>query len=144
MAKFKAIISDPEDGTTKIVELEETRTVPLIGKKIGEIIDGAVLGLPKHKLQITGGSDKDGFPMRKNVHGGVRKRIILSGGTGFNPKKEGERRRKTVRGNVITEEIVQINFKIIEKPKHPKEAKKTKEKEDRLKEKTAEKPPSKH
>jgi small subunit ribosomal protein S6e len=142
MAKFKAIISDPENGTTKIVELEEARTVPLIGKKIGEIIDGAVLGLPKHKLQITGGSDKDGFPMRKNVHGGVRKRIILSGGTGFNPKKEGERKRKTVRGNVITEEIVQINFKIIEKPKQPKEGKKTKEREDKPKEKTAEKPPT--
>ncbi len=131
MAKLKVIISDPEDGTSKMVELEEARTVPLIGRRIGEIIDGAVVGLPGHKLQITGGSDKDGFPMRRNVHGGVRRKIILSGGTGFNPKKEGERRRKTVRGNVLTEEIVQVNLKILEKPKKAKEVKKETEKKEK-------------
>ena len=150
MAKFKVIISDPEDGTSKMVELEEARTVPLIGRKIGEVIDGAIVGLPGHKLQITGGSDKDGFPMRRNVHGGVRRKIILSGGTGFNPQKEGERRRKTVRGNVITEEIVQINLKIVEKPKQAKKAKKTKkakekkEEESKPEEKAEEKPPTEH
>jgi len=117
MAKFKVIVSDPEDGTSKTVELEDARAVPLIGKKIGDVIDGAILGLSGYKVQITGGSDKDGFPMRPNVHGGVRRDVVLSGGVGFNPKREGERRRKRVRGNVITDEIVQINMKIVEKPK---------------------------
>jgi small subunit ribosomal protein S6e len=131
MAKFKIIISDPETGTSKVVELEETRAVPLIGRKIGEVIDGSVVDLPGHKAQIIGGSDKDGFPMRRNVHGGVRRRVILSGGVGFNPQDDGERRRKTVRGNVITDEIVQINMKIVEKPKQPKEGKKTKEKKEK-------------
>jgi small subunit ribosomal protein S6e len=119
MAKFKVIISD-SNGTSKTVELEDARAVPLIGKKIGDIIDGSVVGLPGHKLQITGGSDKDGFPMRADVHGGVRRSVVLSSGVGFNPDKKGERRRKTVRGNVITEEIVQINMKILEKPKAKK------------------------
>jgi small subunit ribosomal protein S6e len=131
MTKFKIIISDPETGTSKVVELEETRAVPLIGRKIGEVIDGSVVDLPGHKAQIIGGSDKDGFPMRRNVHGGVRRRVILSGGVGFNPQNEGERRRKTVRGNVITDEIVQLNMKIVEKPKQPKESKKTKEKREK-------------
>jgi len=131
MAKFKIIISDPETGTSKVVELEETRAVPLIGRKIGEVIDGSVVDLPGHKAQIIGGSDKDGFPMRRNVHGGVRRRVILSGGVGFNPQDDGERRRKTVRGNVITDEIVQINMKIVEKPKQPKEGKKAKEKKEK-------------
>ncbi|MEM2104407.1 MAG: 30S ribosomal protein S6e [Candidatus Bathyarchaeia archaeon] len=117
MAKFKVTVSDPEDGTSKTVELEDTRAIPLIGKKIGEVIDGAVLGLTGIKLQITGGSDKDGFPMRPNVHGGVRRSVVLSGGVGFNPKNKGERKRKRVRGNVITDEIVQINMKIVEKSK---------------------------
>jgi len=130
LAKFKIIISDPETGTSKPVEIEETRAVPLIGRKMGEIIDGSIVGLPGHKLQITGGSDKDGFPMRPNVHGGVRRRVILGGGVGFNPQDKGERQRKTVRGNVITDEIVQVNMKIVEKPKKPK---KTKEKEKKLK-----------
>jgi len=130
MAKFKVIISDPETGTSKAVELEEARASPLIGRRIGEVIDGSILDLSGHKAQIRGGSDKDGFPMRPSVHGGVRRRIVLSGGVGFNPQNEGMRRRKTVRGNVITDEIVQINVKIVEKPKQPKEGKKTKEKKE--------------
>jgi len=116
MAKFKVIISDPETGTSKVVELEEARAAPFIGRKLGEIIDGAVVDLPAHKVQIKGGSDKDGVPMRGNVHGGVRRAVVLSGGAGFSPKKKGERRRKTVRGSTITDEIAQINMKIVEKP----------------------------
>jgi small subunit ribosomal protein S6e len=123
MAKFKVIVSDPETGTSKVVELEESRATPLIGRKIGEVIDGAIVDLPAHKLKIAGGSDKDGVPMRPSVHGGVRRNVILSGGVGFNPHNKGERKRKAVRGNVITDEIVQVNTKIVEKPKKPKEDK---------------------
>ena len=123
MAKFKVIVSDPENGTSKVVELEEARAVPFIGRRIGEAVDGAVVDLPAHKLQIRGGSDKDGVPMRPNVHGGVRRNVVLSGGVGFNPQDDGERRRKAVRGNVITDEIVQINTKITEKPKKSAESK---------------------
>jgi small subunit ribosomal protein S6e len=139
MAKFKAIISDPEEGTSKVVELEAARATPLIGRRIGEVIDGSVVDLPGHKIQIMGGSDKDGFPMRPSVHGGVRRRVILSMGVGFNPTDEGMRKRKTIRGNVITDEIVQVNLKIVEKAKKAKEGKKAKEK----KEETLEKPPEK-
>lgn len=128
MAKFKVIISDPEAGTSKAVELEEARASPLIGRRIGETIDGSILDLPGHKAQIMGGSDKDGFPMRPNVHGGVRRKVVLSGGVGFNPQNQGMRRRKTIRGNVVTDEIVQINVKIVGKPKQSKESKKTREK----------------
>ena len=134
MAKFKLIVSDPEEGTSKAVELEETRAAPLIGRRVGEVLDGSIVDMPGKKVQITGGSDKDGFPMRPSVHGGVRRRVILSGGVGFNPQNEGARRRKTVRGNVITDEIVQINLKIVEKAK-PKEAKKAKEKKEKHAEK---------
>jgi len=134
MAKFKVIVSDPEVGTSKVVELEETRAAPFIGRKVGEVIDGAVVDLPAHKLQVTGGSDRDGVPMRPSVHGGVRRKVVLSGGVGFNPQKAGQRKRKTVRGNVVTDEIVQINTKIIEKPKKPAAAKPEKavQKEEKL------------
>lgn len=130
MAKFKAIISDPETGTSKAIELEETRAIPLIGRKIGEVIDGLVVDLAGHKMLITGGSDRDGFPMRPNVHGGIRRKVVLSGGVGYNPQNRGERRRKTVRGNVITDEIAQINMTIAERPKQTKEGVKTKEKKE--------------
>jgi len=123
MAKFKVIVSDPQAGTSKVVELEEARAAPFIGRRLGETLDGSAVDLPAHTVQILGGSDKDGVPMRGNVHGGVRRRVILSGGAGFSPKNSGERKRKTVRGNVITDEIVQINMKIVERPAKPAEAK---------------------
>jgi small subunit ribosomal protein S6e len=123
MAKFKVIVSDPETGTSKVVELEESRAVPLIGRRVGETIDGSAVDLPAHTVQILGGSDMDGVPMIGSVHGGVRRRVVLSGGAGFKPKNKGERKRKTVHGNVITDEIVQINMKIVEKPSKPTEVK---------------------
>jgi small subunit ribosomal protein S6e len=116
MAKFKVIVSDPETGKSTVVELEGSRAVPLVGRRLGETIDGSVVGQGGHKLRITGGCDKDGFPMRPDIHGGVRTSTILSGGIGFHPKREGERRRKTIRGNVITEEIAQINLTTTERP----------------------------
>ncbi len=123
MAKFKVIVSDPQTGTSKVLELEEARAAPFIGRRVGETMEGAVVDMAATKLQILGGSDKDGVPMRPNVHGGVRRQVVLSGGVGFNAKRGGEHRRKAVRGNIITDEIVQINLKIVEQPAKPKEAK---------------------
>lgn len=128
MAKFKVIVSDPTEGTSKMVELEEGRAAPLIGKRIGEVMEGTIVNLPGQKIQVMGGSDKDGFPMRPSVHGGVRKRIILAQGVGYNSTNEGQRRRKTIRGNTITDEIVQINMKIVGKPEQTNEEKKTRAK----------------
>jgi len=120
MAKFKIVISDPETGKSKSVESEGTRAVPLIGRKLGDAVDGSVVGMAGYKLRITGGSDKDGFPMRPNVHGGVRTSVILTEGVGFHPSRGGERRRKTLRGKTITEDIIQINMKVVERPKEKK------------------------
>ena len=64
-------------------------------------------------LQITGGSDKDGFPMKKGVYGSRRMKLLLAGGIGYNPKDEGVRRKKRVRSDTISEEIVQINTKVL-------------------------------
>ena len=123
MAKFKIIVSDPETGKSQLIEVEEAQAVPLIGRKLGEIIDGAAIKLSGYKLKITGGSDKDGFPMRPNIHGGVRVGAILSEGVGFHPTSKGERKRKTLRGNVITDAIVQVNMKIVEKSRKSKQEK---------------------
>ena len=129
MAKFKIIVSEPETGKSKTFEVEGARAAPLVGRKLGEIVDGAAVGMSGNKLQITGGSDKDGFPMRPNTHGGVRISVILSEGVGFRSNRAGERQRKTLRGNVITEEIVQINMKIVEKTEKKKKKTGSKSKE---------------
>lgn len=111
MARFKVIVASP-DGSTQSVEIEGNQAQPLIGKKIGETINGTIVGLAGKSLVITGGSDADGFPMRPDVHGGIRKGILLSGGTGFKPQRKGIRKRKAVRGNTITDNIFQINMKV--------------------------------
>jgi small subunit ribosomal protein S6e len=127
MAKFQIVVSDPETGKSNVAEVEGSRAAPLIGRRIGETIDGSVVGLSGYKVRITGGSDRDGFPMRPDVHGGVKKRVLLGGGVGYRAHEKGIRRRKTVRGKTITEDITQINIKIIEKPKKiPRKETKTK------------------
>ncbi|MPW39585.1 30S ribosomal protein S6e [Thermococcus sp. 101 C5] len=124
MATFKLVISDPKSGIAKQVEITGAEAEKLIGLRIGDEIEAKELGLNLSeifgseipadvKLKITGGTDKDGFPMRPDVHGPRRVRILLSRGPGFRPQEKGERRKKTVRGNTISPEIVQINVKIV-------------------------------
>ncbi|MGP3667440.1 MAG: 30S ribosomal protein S6e [Candidatus Bathyarchaeota archaeon] len=113
MVKFKVIISN-KNGKSETIEVEGVKAYPLIGKSIGDTVDGTILGLKFKKLLITGGTDKDGFPMKPDVHGGVKAKLLLSESVGFHPRFEGERRKKTVRGRIITDDIVQVNMKVLE------------------------------
>ena len=114
MVVFKFVIGDPKTRKSYQVEVDQSKAVGIIGKKIGDEFNGEILGLPGYKLVITGGTDKDGFPMHPDVPGPGRHRVLLSEPPGFHPRKKGERRRKTVRGNTISEDIVQINCKIVQ------------------------------
>ncbi|NPA63235.1 MAG: 30S ribosomal protein S6e [Methanococci archaeon] len=111
MPTAKFVVADPKNGKCYQIEADNT---PLVGKRIGEIFDGKVIGLEGYKLQIRGGTDSSGFPMRPDIHGSRKVRVLLSAPPGFKPKKKGERRRKTVRGNTIAPDIVQINVKVVE------------------------------
>ena len=116
MPTFKLIVSDKETGKSNVYELKDQQANALIGIKIGEEIDASVLGL-EGKVKITGGSDRSGFPMRSDVKGGVKKHILLTKGVGFRSEESGERRRKLVRGNTITEDIYQLNSVLIKTTK---------------------------
>ena len=113
MVQFKLVISDTK-GKSISQELKDKSAQPLLGSKIGDIIDSSVVGISAGKIRITGGSDKSGTPMRQDVHGGVKKYILLSRGVGMQDIKEGNRLRKLVRGNMITEEIYQLNCLLVE------------------------------
>jgi len=121
------IVSDPSTGKSQKVDLEDARMTPLIGKRIGEVVDGAVANMAGYKLKITGGTDKDGIPMRPDVHGSAKSHVILSGGVGFKPKSDGERRRKVIRGNTVNAEIKFLNMSVVGQPKGKKKAEKTEE-----------------
>lgn len=121
---FKINISG-KSGKTYKLELESEE---LIGKKLHDKVPGkAVLSdLEGYEFEITGASDKSGFTAHEDVPGIGLKRPLLTYGKGMKrrPRKEGKikvsnptpkglRLRKTVRGRVISPEIVQINLKTI-------------------------------
>jgi small subunit ribosomal protein S6e len=110
LAQFKLIVSDTK-GRTIAQELKDRTAQPLLGTKVGSIIDSSIVGVAGGKLKITGGSDRSGTPMRADVHGGVKKYVLLSTGIG---NRSEERVRKLVRGNMVTEEIYQLNSMLIE------------------------------
>ncbi|MBN1763131.1 MAG: 30S ribosomal protein S6e [Methanomicrobia archaeon] len=108
---MQIVISDSKTGKAYKVEGKDAEANALfIGKRIGEVVDADILGLGGYALEITGGSDKQGMPMRKDVAGPVRKRILITDPPGYQPKEQGKRRRKSVRGNEISTEISQINL----------------------------------
>src|SRR3989441_5619013 len=106
MAEFKAVIADPKSGKAYKKDITGHYANALIGKKIGEDLDGLYVGLPGYKLQITGGSDKDGFPMRSDLTGPRRKRLLLSGGASSPPVQPGMRQKKTARRNTLSPRIL--------------------------------------
>jgi small subunit ribosomal protein S6e len=89
-------------------EIKEDQAQLFVGAKIGETLDGTLIGLPG-RIRITGGSDRAGFPMRGDLPGSVKKYILLGAGPGYRPERRGLRRRKLVRGNTITDDIYQVN-----------------------------------
>ena len=118
---FKLVISDPESGKSVQYELDDAKTNAMVGKHVGEIVEGDVLGLPGYKLKITGGSDSSGFAIRPDVHGSGKKRVLIHGPPGFRPKRKGIARRKTVRGRELSRDISQVNMRVEEKGSTPLE-----------------------
>jgi small subunit ribosomal protein S6e len=115
MVSFKLILSDPKTGKSEASEVKDAQAQPLLGRKIGEVMDGSTIGLTG-KVKITGGSDKAGFPMRADTLGGGKNYVLLTKGVGFRTNEEGAKKRKLVRGNTITEETYQVNAKRVEEP----------------------------
>lgn len=125
MAEIKINIGDSKAKKTYNKTVEEISV--LYGKRIGDVIKGELIELPGYELEIRGGSDASGFPMRKDVQGTARKRILIVGGVGLRKTKyKGSKIRKLVAGNEIYEKTAQINLKVtkwgkdpIEKPAEP-------------------------
>jgi|SRR3989344_6780516 len=127
---FKINISE-KDGRTFHLETEGEN---LMEKSLGEKIGGKDIApeLEGYELEIAGASDKAGFPSLEKVDGIILKRVLLTYGTGMrkrtrregkkkrsNMKPKGLKLRKTVRGKIISPEIVQINLKVLKQGNKP-------------------------
>lgn len=110
---MKIVISDTKSGKSFGIELSKDRESSLIGKKIGDKVEGGVVGAEGYELSITGGSDLSGFPMRRDVTGPRRAKVVLTSGTGFRRGEHGVREARIVRGNIISDQIVQVNAKVV-------------------------------
>ncbi len=101
------VVVGTKNGETHTLELEGSQEKPLIGMKMGDEFDGSKIGLQGYRLEITGGSDSEGFPMRKKLDSTGRKEVLVR-------DSSGKRSRKSFRGNTVSESISQINCKVVE------------------------------
>lgn len=114
MAEFQVAVADPRDGQTYQHEVDGQDANRFLGREIGEEVEGGAVGLDDYTLKLTGGSDETGRPMREDVPGAQIRERLLEGGVGFNPSRDGERKRITVRGRQVSEETAQVNARIVD------------------------------
>ncbi|MCF7862382.1 30S ribosomal protein S6e [Candidatus Woesearchaeota archaeon] len=153
MVSFKIVISDPKQGKCFQIEVKDEQADFFVGKKIGDTIKGDAFGQPGYDFTLSGGSDKCGFPMRKDVSGSQRKKILIVSGVGIRNTEQGRRKKRTVVGNTVGKTTSQINlaiskggkYKTAEEETKPedkpsKEEAKPEEKPAKVEAKTEEKP----
>lgn len=112
---FKLEIGTKEGKTYHLEINDESIKAKFIGKKIGDKINGDILGKDfiGYEFEITGLSDERGFPGLKGVKGREVKKLLLSYGVGMRQKKpKGYRRKKSIHGEEIAKDVVQINMKV--------------------------------
>ncbi len=112
MADFQVVVADPDSGATYQTEVSGQDANRFLGRDLGDEVDGSAVGLDGFTLELTGGSDAAGRPMRADVSGPNLKEILSTGGVGHKATRDGERKRITVRGRQISDETVQINAKV--------------------------------
>ena len=103
---MKVVLSDQKTGKAYLFSTEQD---VFVGKKIGDTVKLDELGLAGYEGRITGGSDKQGFPMNVSISGPGRKKILTANAPGFKAKRKGEKKRVSVRGNTISSEMAQVN-----------------------------------
>jgi small subunit ribosomal protein S6e len=117
MVEFKLVISDAATSFAKSVG--DPQSAGFLGKRIGETVGGELIGVAGYTFKITGGTDKSGFPLRPDLPGARQSRVFVGEGFGFHAPRLGMRKRRTFRGNTVSEETVQINLVVEQKGSKP-------------------------
>ncbi len=117
MVELKVVISEQAKSYARTVT--DAQVSSLLGRRIGETVGGDALGLPGYTLKITGGTDKSGFPLRGDLPGARQVRVLVGEGVGFHAPRHGTRKRRTFRGNTVSEDTVQVNLAVEAKGSKP-------------------------
>ena len=117
MVEYKLVISDAATSYARTVA--DPQSAGFLGKRIGETVGGELIGAPGYTFRLTGGTDRSGFPLRPDVPGARQVRLYVGDGFGFAAPRRGMRKRRTFRGNTISEDTVQINLIVEQKGSKP-------------------------
>lgn len=116
---MKLNIAYGRHGTVKAFDVSEdqVRKGNLIGKRLGAEVDGSAFGeqFSGYVFKLRGGADTEGFPMMYGVAAPARVSLLLKrGAVGFNAfrARNGERRRKAIRGDIFGEDIAVLNVSV--------------------------------
>lgn len=116
---MKLNLSYPATGCQKVIEIEdETKLRPFFEKRISHEVEGDHLGddFKGYVFKISGGNDKQGFPMLQGVLTASRVRLLFRDGMKcYRPRKRGERKRKSVRGCVVSSDLSVLNLVVVKK-----------------------------
>jgi small subunit ribosomal protein S6e len=116
---MKLNISYPNNGTQKLIEIEDERKLRVfMERRMGHEVLGDSVGdeFKGYVLRITGGNDKQGFPMKQGVMHPTRVRLLLGEGHScYRPRRTGERKRKSVRGCIVGMDLSVLALSIVKK-----------------------------
>jgi len=116
---MKLNISNPSTGGQKMIEVEdETKLRAFYDKRISHEVEGDVLGddFKGYIFRIGGGNDKEGFPMLQGVLTAARVQLLFTKGMPcYRPRKRGERKRKSVRGCIVSSNLAVLSLIIVKK-----------------------------
>jgi len=116
---MKLNIANPATGAQKLIELEDEQKMRIFyDKKMSTEVDADPLGeeWKGYRLKITGGNDKQGFPMMQGVLVNHRVRLLLDlNSKCYRPRRSGERVRKSVRGCITGPDLSVISLVVTKK-----------------------------
>ncbi|KAK5116047.1 hypothetical protein LTR85_009329 [Meristemomyces frigidus] len=114
---MKLNISFPANGSQKLIEIEDDRKLRVfMDRRMGQEVPGDSVGdeFKGYIFKITGGNDKQGFPMKQGVMHPTRVRLLLSDGHScYRPRRTGERKRKSVRGCIVGMDLSVLALAIV-------------------------------
>ncbi|MCJ1290898.1 40S ribosomal protein S6 [Xylographa carneopallida] len=116
---MKLNISYPSNGSQKLIEVEDERKLRVfMDRRMGAEVPGDSVGdeFKGYIFRITGGNDKQGFPMKQGVMHPTRVRLLLADGHScYRPRRTGERKRKSVRGCIVAMDLSVLALSIVKK-----------------------------
>merc|ERR1712205_295438 len=116
---MKLNIAYPETGAQKAIEIDDDKKLlPFFDKRVAQEVDGDSLGdeFRGFRFRITGGNDKQGFPMLQGVLTPERVRLLLRKGSKcYRQRRTGEMKRKSVRGCIVSQDLSVLNLVLVKK-----------------------------